>query len=236
MPNSYFQFKQFKINQGQCAMKVSTEACLFGAWVQANSAERILDIGAGTGLLSLMLAQRFDAVIDSVEIDEGAAHQASENFKESPWSDRLNIHHKDIQSFAESSSIKYDLIISNPPFFKSSLKSLSSTRNLALHQSEGLSASTLSVVIDKVLSNEGKAFVLYPEYESQLFSLEAKAKNLFAKPALIVKNQPNKGVFRIISEVQRNDFDAIPEQISIRDGKEYTNEFVGLLKDYYLHL
>src|SRR3954469_11797521 len=126
MANNYFSFKQFIIHQDKCAMKVCTDACLFGAYVAdrfqiTNSKFHVLDIGAGTGLLSLMLAQKNSTVqIDAVEIDKAASEQAKENFKHSLWRDRLHIHHQPIQEFGMNT---YNLIISNPPFYENDLKS-----------------------------------------------------------------------------------------------------------------
>lgn len=119
MPNTYFQFKQFRIDQDQTAMKVTTEACILGAWVDEQiPPQTVLDIGTGTGLLALMLAQKFpQAEIDAVEIDQGAFTQAHANFHSSPWPERLQVFHQRIQDFDPGK--KYDLIISNPPFFKS---------------------------------------------------------------------------------------------------------------------
>ena len=164
--NTFFQFKQFRIDQGQTAMKVTTEGCLFGAWVasQVQNAKSVLDIGSGTGLLSLMLAQKLqDAQIHGVELNEDAAPQADQNFKESPWGERLFIHQQKIQEFQDTQ--KFDLIISNPPFFKQSLNSPDANVNLARHD-DSMSQQDLIKAIKLNLNQEGLAFILYPEREA----------------------------------------------------------------------
>src|SRR6476620_3970566 len=135
MSNTYFRFRQFTVHQERTAMKVCTDACLFGAWVASEirneDLERVLDIGAGTGLLSLMIAQNSDAVIDAVEIDDHAYSQVVDNFSSSPWNDRLRVHHCSVQQFEPG--CKYDLVISNPPFYEHSLRSPDSKKNMAMH-------------------------------------------------------------------------------------------------------
>ena len=162
MANDYFQFKQFLIKQDKCAMKVCTDACLLGAFAANRlplTVHRLLDIGTGTGLLSLMLAQRnLNAVIDAVEIDEAAAEQAKENFNNSPWKERLNVHNEPIQKFAKSINKKYDVIICNPPFFENDLKSNDNQRNLALH-SAALSLEELISIVGFLLEKNWKLFL-----------------------------------------------------------------------------
>jgi tRNA1Val (adenine37-N6)-methyltransferase len=139
MANSFFQFKQFIIHQDRCAMKVTTDACLFGAWVakevggQKSEVETILDIGTGTGLLSLMLAQKTNATIDSVEIDEAAAEQAQENANASLWKDRIFVMPGDAKDMAYTFCKNFDIIISNPPFYENELTSSDHQKNLAHH-------------------------------------------------------------------------------------------------------
>ena len=148
MPNQFFKFKQFTIDQDQCAMKVCTDSCLFGAWVaeyleqEKNSLKTILDIGTGTGLLSLMLAQKTTANIDAVEIEEAASLQASNNFLASPWNNRLQVYHAPIQLFKPIHPKSYVFIICNPPFYENNLKTDNQLKNLALH-SEALSLANL---------------------------------------------------------------------------------------------
>lgn len=218
-------------------MKVSTEACLFGAWTPSSDPAKVLDIGAGTGLLSLMIAQRYpEAEIVAVEVDPQAAEQAQANFEASPWSDRLQIVNQDIQSYAQEAVGDFDLIISNPPFFQNSLKSTSETKNLALHQSEGLNAEVLADVLKQLLSADGKAYVLYPAFEAQNFQAYLSDVGLVGQSAAIVKNQPHKPIFRVFTEVSKSESTIETQEISIRNGADYSPEFVQLLKPYYLYL
>ena len=115
--NNWFEFKQFRIEQQKSAMKVGTDGVLLGSWTPVKNARRILDVGTGTGIVALMLAQRSKAQIDAVEIDSLAATEAKFNFDQSVWKHRLRVHNIEFQSFASASSQKYDLIVSNPPFF-----------------------------------------------------------------------------------------------------------------------
>ncbi|MEP6682604.1 MAG: methyltransferase, partial [Parafilimonas sp.] len=202
MPNDYFQFKQFLIKQDKCAMKVCTDACLFGAFAATRlplTVNRILDIGSGTGLLSLMLAQiLIDANIDAVEIDEAAAKQAKENFDASLWKERLNIYNESIQQFANSPIRKsnYDVIISNPPFYESDLKSDDDKRNLALHSSD-LRLEELISITYKLLNNNGSFFVLLPYHRTTYF-LELSECKFFVREKVLVKQTSKHNYFRSI--------------------------------------
>lgn len=238
MSNSYFQFKQFRIDQGDCAMKVTTEGCILGAWAHALNPQGILDIGAGTGVLSLMLAQRYNCTIDAVEIDQLAANQALENFKSCPWNERLKIHHQDVAAFTSDSKIKYDLIISNPPFFNSNLKSESRTKNLAIHD-HSLPQELLLQAISNMISDEGIAFVLYPEYEANQFLNLINQIEMNGRVSLIIKNKPNGEVFRKVIELSKFNLSNPDscEELNIRNERnEFSNKYIELLKPYYLHL
>src|SRR5690606_34388523 len=164
MANQYFKFKQFTIHQDRTAMKVTTDGCLFGAWVADQLSARkasgnLLDIGAGTGLLSLMIAQKNSLLnIDAIEIDVEASKQAEENFSSSPWKERLSIIHDDASTHQFTKP--YDYAISKPPFYENELKSPDPGRKLAHH--EGIAISSLLDVIRKNLSSKGRFFLLLP--------------------------------------------------------------------------
>jgi tRNA1Val (adenine37-N6)-methyltransferase len=239
MPNNYFQFKQFRIQQADCAMKVCTDSCILGAYTQVSDNQRVIDIGAGTGLLALMLAQRANAVIDAIEIDLLAYQQATANVIASPWAKQIKVYQQAIQDFARQfSENKYDLIITNPPFFKNNWKSSNTAKNLALH-SESLNFTDLLAVVRQFLSLAGSFWVLLPEYEAEVLAKKALQYDLKTRQKLLIYNRPETAVFRVIQEMkftsQILDNQILSKELFIRDNQnEYTPEFRELLKDYYL--
>jgi tRNA1Val (adenine37-N6)-methyltransferase len=239
MANSFFRFKQFLIHQDKCAMKVCTDACVFGAWVAnewkgGNEKMHVLDIGTGTGLLTLMLAQKINADFDSVEIDDHAFEQASQNFAESKWNDHIAIHHNDITQF--SAAQKFDLIVSNPPFYEKDLKSDKHKINLARHDSS-LTLSTLLQTCSALLANEGAIVLLLPYHRLADVEKEAKANGLHIVRLLKMKQTTTHNYFRIGAVLRKQFAERVTEDITIKDASQhYTGEFVELLKDYYLYL
>ena len=238
MSNNYFQFKQFTIHQEQCAMKVCTDACLFGAWaadsLQNKPVESLLDIGAGTGLLSLLLAQKTTAVIDAVEIDADAFAQAKENFLQSPWKERLHIINTDITGF--SAGKKYDCIISNPPFFEADLKSPQQNKNAAKHDTR-LTLPVLLQQVNQLLNKDGYFAVLLPCHRVDYFITESLQHNLFCIEKVLVRQTPKHTYFRGMLLFSANKTETANKEICIKDGLgNYTPEFISLLKEYYLHL
>ena len=234
-----FRFKQFKIEQNRCAMKVCTDACLFGAWIASKiennqiSPAHILDIGAGTGLLSLMVAQKSDAVIDAVEIDPDAASQARENMNVSPFHDRVKLLHADIKHFSPEK--KYDLIISNPPFFENQLSSPDSKKNKAMHSSD-LSLTELAASIKLLLSPLGKAFILLPFERTDEFENILIEEELYINEVLNISHSPSHNFFRSCMMICFNQAEKEISNLSIKDDKsEYSTAFRDLLKDYYLN-
>ena len=230
-------------------MKVCTDACLFGAiaasyFVANTQPLHVLDIGTGTGLLSLMFAQKNnEALIDAVEIDEAAAAQANENFTASPWKERLILHHTSIQQFTtpnqpinQSTNQLYDLILSNPPFFEGDLKSPDDSRNTALHSSE-LSFEELLSSIQKLLKPSGVFGVLLPYHRASYFIELAIAAGFYLSKNISVKQTTKHVFFRSILFFSDASAAAVEEVLSIKDeANNYTAEFVALLKDYYLYL
>lgn len=234
MPKNSFTFKQFTINQDRCAMKVCTDACILGASTEVENVNRILDIGTGTGLLSLMLAQRSNAQIGAVEVDEDAYQQAVMNVQASKFAERIEVHHQRIQDF--TSTENYDLIISNPPFYQQSLKSSDAKANKALHAVE-LSFDDLIDSVLRLLSVDGKFVVLLPPFEIEKLIQIAQKKGLYLSKKMSIRHDESKPIFRVIAAFLTQKVHDLEEETLIihnNDGKTYSNEFRDLLKDYYL--
>ncbi|SHN23313.1 tRNA1(Val) (adenine(37)-N6)-methyltransferase [Chitinophaga sp. CF418] len=242
MANHYFRFKQFTVHQEACAMKVCTDACLQGAYtaafLQTNKPviQRILDIGTGTGLLSLMMAQQLpDAAITGIELDAAAAGQTKANFTASPWSDRLQVIETDAREMAADG--QYDFIITNPPFYESDLKSSNHLRNQAMHATT-LDYSDLLKVIDRQLKAEGAFSVLLPYRPFGDFISMAGAAGFYLQEVLHVKQSERHEYFRSIGIFSRQQNEPKVESMAIRaaDQNAYTPAFVSLLQPYYLYL
>jgi tRNA1Val (adenine37-N6)-methyltransferase len=166
---SAFDFQQFSVIQNRSAMKVCTDATLFGAMAPVCGGESVLDIGSGTGLLSLMLAQLGAGRVDAVELEQGAFEESRANFAASPWSDRLRAFHQDIQAFARESGSRYDLVISNPPFFENHSRTEGRSRNTARH-ADTLSYAELIEAVDLLLQRDGLFYLLLPTHAVERFA------------------------------------------------------------------
>ncbi|MEP6675282.1 MAG: methyltransferase [Ferruginibacter sp.] len=238
--NDYFRFKQFTVQQEKAAMKVTTDACLFGAWVADQVVTRklkiqhILDIGAGTGLLSLMLAQKTEAIIDAVEIDDGAFEQALGNFSCSPWQERLTAYHSNILNFEAPD--KYDLIISNPPFFKGDLKSGNIKKDAAKHDIT-LTLEQLINVMDNTITDNGCMAILLPDHRSETFIHAAQTSEIYVLQNTKVRQTPSHPYFRSMLLLSRTKKETINQEIIIKNADSiYNSSFIKLLQDYYLYL
>ena len=221
-------------------MKVCTDACLLGAIVASKISDanipvqNILDIGTGTGLLSLMLAQKSQAKIDAVEINEEAAAQAEENFRLSPWAKKIQLYTINIQQFIPAK--KYELIISNPPFFEDDLRSDNAGKNDAKHDTS-LTLQELIFFIKNNLSEEGNAFLLLPYHRTAFLKTLAEKEGLFINEIISARQSPTHSFFRSVIRLSKQQTDLIQFELSIHDGqRQYTPAFTQLLKDYYLKL
>lgn len=233
-----FQFKQFSVEQDQCAMKIGTDGVLLGAWSNINKRPfAILDIGSGTGLIALMLAQRSDAdMIDAIEIDGDAYEQSVENFERSPWADRLYCYHAGLDEFVDELDEKYDLIISNPPFYTEEVSSGNEARDIA-RQNISLPFDELLDGVSKLLEDEGIFTTIIPYKEEEAFIKIASTFNLFPNRITRVKGNPSSEIKRSLLEFSFSENTInISELIIEKERHLYTREYIELTKEFYLKM
>lgn len=235
MANNYFQFKEFKVQQDKSAMKVSTMACVLGAYSEASLPINILDIGTGTGLLALMLAQKYEeAIIDAVDIEPGAFQQAKENVQDSKWSGQINVHQSAIQDFQPSK--RYDLVISNPPFYEKQYLSNKDNVNLARHSTSLTQADLIDTIL-RLMKENGRFYVLLPEVEAQMFRQKAQDKNLYWFRHLDIYDKESQPIQAVVNAFSFMELPFEKSSLVIRDqDNNYTENFKRLLKPYYLNL
>lgn len=230
---SIFKFKQFQLTQYESHLKVTTEATIFGSWIDTTNKRHILDIGSGTGLLSLMIAQRSDAKIKAIEIQEEMAHLSQRNFEQSPWASHLSVEHFAIQHFKPNH--RFDLIVCNPPFFFAQSPRKSEEKNRAMHNND-LSLEDLLMAVDKLMEQEGSFYVLFPPEMMEQFSRLASAKSLFRTQKLEIIHAPGKAVLREAACFERNaPSDFTSNQLVIRnpDGT-YSKAYEDLMEPYLI--
>ena len=230
-----FQFKQFTIEQDQCAMKVCTDSCIMGAYLDLNNAQKVLDIGTGTGLLTLMLAQRHEVKFTALEIDKQAFTQAKNNFTNSKWRDHITLIHQDINQYASLvNSPQFDYIVCNPPFYENSLKSPNQQKNIVHHEGS-LTQSQLLTCIKILLKTTGRFSVLLPIHEATIFEKKASDSDLYLYDSLTIAHHSKKIPFRRIDSYQFTPTTPSNKNLIIKDlSNNYTPEFRHLLQDYYL--
>ena len=236
---SKFQFKKFAVEQDRCAMKIGTDGVLLGAWAPIeNNPFSILDIGTGTGIIALMLAQRSGATqIDALEIDEDAYEQATDNFENSPWNDRLFCFHAALDEFVEEPEDEYDLIISNAPFYTEDYKSDNEQRDLARF-SDAMPFEDLIEAADLLLSENGIFAVIIPFKEEERFIDLCAEVELFPVKATRVKGSPKTPIVRSLLAFKRYELSVLEadELIIEINRHEYTDEYIELTKDFYLKM
>jgi tRNA1Val (adenine37-N6)-methyltransferase len=233
-----FKFKQFSINHDRCAMKIGTDGVLLGAWASIeNKPSSILDIGAGTGLLSLMLAQRsLSETIEALEIDEDAYEQCVENFEASSWANRLFCYHAGLDEFIEEIEEPYDLIVSNPPFFSEDVSSGNTARDIA-RQNQSLPFDELLEGVSKLLSPDGLFTTIIPFKEERDFIMLAATFGLFPNRILRVKGNPSAETKRSLLEFSFKEGEVLENELTIELKRhQYTEEYIALTKEFYLKM
>ncbi|OFX17998.1 MAG: hypothetical protein A2033_10320 [Bacteroidetes bacterium GWA2_31_9] len=219
-------------------MKVGTDGVLLGAWANVENASTILDIGTGSGLIALMVAQRSDAEIYAIDIDKNAFLQASENVINSKWNERINVEQVDFYDFAKNSKLKFDSIISNPPFFKNSLKNPALSKSIARHD-VALNYEQLISESVRILTKNGNLSIIIPANEFENIEKLAFQNNLKISRKTFVKPAPAKNPIRVLLELihSKNSCNIAENEIVIEDGNRhcYTAEYISLTKDFYLN-
>lgn len=236
MANPYFQFKQFTVFHDRCAMKVGTDGVLLGAWVNIENSQSALDIGTGTGLIALMMAQRNPTLqVDAIDIDADAIIQAKINCNQSPFAKRISIQQADLQSYTDKTG-NYDIIVSNPPFFSRALKSPDRQRTLARHN-DSLSVSELISKASTLLSDKGKLSIIYPFEEKANILQNASNNNLYSTRITTVYSTPDAQPKRILVELSKTHETLSENDLVIEIARHtYSDAFSSLVKDFYLKL
>lgn len=235
MSNSYFQFKQFTIQQEGCAMKVGTDGVLLGAWTDCQSAHRILDIGTGTGLIALMLAQRSEATIIGIEINECAVEQAKKNIQKSPWSSRIDIQHISFQDYLQQTTPSFDLIVSNPPYFDKSLKSPSKERSIARH-TDTLTFEEILEGCKALLNENGRLCLILPFQEGKKLLSKAIIDRWYCVRETSVIPREGTAPKRLLISLSLQEGSCKYSELMIETDKRhaYSAAYIELTKDYYL--
>lgn len=233
MSNDYFQFKQFTIRQGKSAFKVGTDGVILGAEASVAGAGKILDVGAGTGLISIMLAQRSDAKIDSIEPDGESYPELVENVRQCKWSSRITCLNTDLQNHVPG--YRYDLIVANPPYFRDSLVNPDPRKSRARHM-YSLPPGILLRGIDRLLEDDGRFEVIMPYAEGNVFIAEAVEYNLFCYKILKIKPLPSSEIRRMVLGFSRSKQKPQEKFLTIEHGQrhDFTEEYRNLTKDFYL--
>ncbi len=233
MAGSHFTFKKFSVNQEKSAFKVGTDGVLLGAYADITGANRILDIGTGTGLIALMLAQRSEALIVAIEPDHDSFIQSCENVDRSTWKERIKLVETSLQEFR--SDTRFDLIVTNPPYFSDSLKNPDQRKSLARHNYT-LNSSDILNSLSELLEEEGHLQLILPYTEGNLFIAEAAEYGFYCNDILKIKPLPVSEIRRLILKFGRKKIRHRGKFLTIEHGKrhEFTEDYLNLTKDFYL--
>lgn len=235
MSNDNFSFKKFAIKQNKAAFKVGTDGVLLGASADVSMARNILDIGTGTGLISIMLAQRCEALITAIEPDKESFMQASENIAACNWNDRIRIENTDLQNFNPGDE-QFDLIVTNPPYFCGSMKSPDPRKSAARHN-DTLTTEELLNRVSRLLKADGRLQLILPYVEGMIFIAEANKYELYCNNILKIRPLPTSEIRRLILTLSRSKLKPSESFLTIEHGKrhEFTREYVDLTRDFYLN-
>ncbi|MFO7669732.1 MAG: methyltransferase [Bacteroidales bacterium] len=237
MPNTWFQFKQFTIQQEKTAMKVGTDGVLLGAWASVpGPGSRVLDVGTGTGLIALMIAQRTrEVMVDALEIEPSSARQAKENFQNSPWKERLNAIHSSFQDYSSRCQYRYDLIICNPPFFSGSQKTPSKEKNLARHDDSLSLGDFLKSSVSIMKETAVISLILPVQKETQLLDLILEHQMYCNRKTLVVPS-PGKPANRVLLEFSFHPGKNQEDDLTIETGGRhiYSDRYKNLTDEFYL--
>jgi tRNA1Val (adenine37-N6)-methyltransferase len=232
-----FQFKQFAVQQDRCAMKVGTDGIMLGAWAKVDAATQVLDIGTGTGVIALMLAQRApQATIHAIDIDDVACEQAGENFASSPWKERLSVIQEAIQGYARTTRTSYDLIVSNPPFFSGGTFGMKEERAIA-RQTVRMPHGDLLIAVRQLLAKDGRFCLVLPYLEGLRFQERAEEYHLFCTKVTEVRPKPDAAVNRLLMQFEQEDRPTETDQLAIRATEaedSYTPAYRALLQEFLL--
>jgi tRNA1Val (adenine37-N6)-methyltransferase len=233
MANNYFTFKHFTVYQDKCAFKVGTDGVLLGAVADVSDVSHILDIGTGTGLVALLLAQRCNASIVAIEPDKESFEQASNNIEKSNWASRIKVINDSLQSFYPEK--EFDLVVSNPPYFSDSLKNPDEVKAFARHN-DSLTNEDLLKGVSRLLSPSGRFQVIMPYVEGNIFIADAQDYGLYCNKILKIKPLPTSQIRRMILTFSHNKRKATEQFLTIEHGKrhEFTSDYINLTKDFYL--
>lgn len=239
MSTDIFKFKQFQVDQELCSMKIGTDGVLLGAWVSTEGVSSVLDIGTGTGVIALMVAQRTQkANVSAVEIDEQSYQQAKQNIESSPWSSRMDLQNAPIQDYTKSTDQTFDLIVCNPPFFSGGTFSTNQKRNEVRHTIK-LPNGDLLRCANNLLNKNGKFCVILPYLEGLRFKEMAETYGLYANRVTSVRGKVGKPVERLLIEFCKEKCDDLNEDelvIQVGGRDEYSEEYINLTRDFYLKM
>ena len=234
-----FRFKEFAVEQDQCAMKVGTDGILLGAWACTKEARKVLDIGTGCGVVAIMIAQRAtSAEVHGIEIEAASYEQAKENMAKSPWSANLTAIHKSIQDYAKLSRVEYDLIVSNPPFFSGGTFSFNENRNNVRHTVK-LPHGDLLSTSRKLLSKEGKLCIILPLMEGLRIKELANSYRLYCTKITEIKSRPDKSTERLLMQFEKTEKEVVKDELVVYASprsKKYSPQYIELTKNYYLNM